>query len=229
MRVCALIPAYNEARRVGKVVAGALRQGVMAVVVDDGSSDGTDEAARKAGATVLRHRDNRGKGEALKTGFGHAVDQRMDAVITLDGDGQHDTAEIPKFITHGERYSSDIVLGCRMGDVESMPRIRKWTNQVTSAVISRLAHVRIRDSQSGYRLIRTTVLEELDLFSEKYDLESEILVQAARAGFRISEVPVRTIYDGSTSDIHPGLDTLRFIRLALRLTLRGQGKRRAPR
>lgn len=219
MKVCALIPAFNEGARVGRVVEGARRKGVPAVVVDDGSSDDTAEAARRAGATVLRHEENRGKGEALKTGFTAAIEQGWGAVITMDGDGQHDPEEIPRFIDHAERRASDVVIGCRMGDVASMPFLRWWTNEMTSAVISRLAHTRIKDSQSGYRLIRTRVLRSLDLVSEKYDLESEILVRAARQGFRISEVPVRTIYEGSPSSINPGLDTLRFIRLALRLMI----------
>lgn len=219
MRACALIPAYNESARIGDVVEGARGQGVTVVVVDDGSTDGTEEAARRGGATVLRHPRNRGKGEALKTGFRYAIEQGVDAVITLDGDGQHDPAEIPEIVARAEQEGSDIVLGCRMGDVSRMPLLRIWTNQITSAVLSRLAHTRISDSQSGYRLIRTRALRSLDLVTRKYDLESEILVRAARRGFRISEVPVRTIYEGSESKIHPGLDTLRFIRLALRLIL----------
>ncbi|MCZ6689384.1 MAG: glycosyltransferase family 2 protein [Planctomycetota bacterium] len=222
MKVCAIIPAFNEASRIAGVVGGVQDRGVTPVVIDDGSADTTADAARREGAVVLRHSSNLGKGVALMTGFKHALDRGLDAVITLDGDGQHDPAEIPKFISHAERGGDDMVLGSRMGDVVSMPLIRKWTNQATSAVVSRLAHARIMDSQSGYRLIRTRVLRAVDLVSLRYDLESEILIQAARRGFRISEIPVRTIYEGSTSDIRPGLDALRFIRLVLRLAWTGK-------
>jgi glycosyltransferase involved in cell wall biosynthesis len=184
--------------------------------VDDGSSDRTAEAAERSGAIGIRHLENLGKGGALKTGFARVLADGFDAVITLDADGQHDPSEIPRFLRASEG-GAHVVVGCRMDDVSTMPWIRKWTNQATSAVLSRLAHVRIRDSQSGYRLIRAEVLQDLELVSNRYDLESEILVRAARRGFRIAEVPIRTIYAGGPSSIRPGVDALRFVRLVLRL------------
>jgi glycosyltransferase involved in cell wall biosynthesis len=217
MQVAAVIPAYNEATRIRPVIENVIRQGIPAVVIDDGSGDETSEVATDAGATVIRHPGNRGKGEALKTAFRYAVERNLEAIVTLDGDGQHDPAEIPRLVAEAERKAADIVVGCRMDDVASMPLIRKGTNLLTSAILSRLAHARIRDSQSGFRLIRTRVLRAVNLVSQNYDLESEILVRAARKGFRIAEVPVRTIYAGSPSSIRPGIDAVRFVRLVLRL------------
>jgi glycosyltransferase involved in cell wall biosynthesis len=217
MQVTAIIPAYNEAARIRPVVENVVRQGIPAVVIDDGSHDDTTSVAERAGATVIRHEINRGKGEALKTAFRHAIDSDLETIVTLDGDGQHDPAEIPRLVHHAMRKNADIVVGCRMDDVATMPLVRRWTNLLTSAVLSRLAHARIRDSQSGYRLIRTRVLRNVRLVTGNYDLESEILVRAARKGFRIAEVPIRTIYAGSPSSIHPGIDALRFVRLCLRL------------
>jgi glycosyltransferase involved in cell wall biosynthesis len=217
MQVTAIIPAYDEATRIRPVVESVIHQGIPAVVIDDGSQDDTTAVAQDAGATVIRHEINRGKGEALKTAFRYAIDHDLEAIVTLDGDGQHDPAEIPRLVSHATQKDADIVVGCRMDDVATMPLVRKWTNLLTSAVLSRLAHARIRDSQSGYRLIRTRVLRNVRLVTRNYDLESEILVRAARKGFRIAEVPIRTIYAGSPSSSHPGIDALRFVRLCLRL------------
>ena len=218
MNVCAVIPAYNEAARVAPVVRGVLERGVTPLVVDDGSADDTSAVATDAGATVLRLPENRGKGVALKTAFGWAVERGLDAVVTMDADGQHDPAELPKFLRQAERKRADIVVGSRMGDVRTMPFVRLMTNFWMSALLSHVAGVRMPDTQSGYRLIRTRVLRTVRLVSDRYDMESELLVRAARLGFRITDVPIRTIYSGGPSSIRPGVDTLRFLRLLLRLS-----------
>jgi glycosyltransferase involved in cell wall biosynthesis len=210
-RVIALIPAYNEATRVGEVVARARQQVDEVVVIDDGSNDGTAAAAEKAGARVLRHEQNRGKGGAIATALDYFGRSDAEFAILLDADGQHDPAEIAEFVETAGREQADIVVGNRMGDTEEMPVVRRLTNEFTSWVTSKLAGQRIPDSQCGYRLLRRSVLEDLRLSTARFETEAEMLVQAARAGHKIINLPIRTIYESDhTSHIHPLRDTIRF-------------------
>ncbi|MCX6356430.1 MAG: glycosyltransferase family 2 protein [Candidatus Aureabacteria bacterium] len=216
MNACAVIPAFNEAEHIGAVVAGVRVYLPKVIVVDDGSSDGTAEAARRAGAVVILHEKNRGMGVAMKTGMGSAFDGGYDVVIVLDGDGQHDTAEIPLFLEAARRGDGDIIVGNRMGNTEGMPLTRYLTNRFTSFCISKVAGQRIPDSQCGYRCVNKKAFMSMCFRTERYDTESEILIDAARAGCRIGTVPVRTIYGAETSKINPFLDAIRFFKLLLR-------------
>jgi glycosyltransferase involved in cell wall biosynthesis len=214
MKLIALIPAYNEAERIGDVVAGARRQVEEVVVVDDGSVDETATVAERAGAKVLRHRENRGKGAAIATALDYFGRSEAELAIFLDADGQHDPTEIGKFVEATEKEGVDVVVGTRMSDVRRMPRVRLWTNQFTSWVTSRLAGQRIPDSQCGYRLLRRTVLKDLKFSTARFETETEMLIQAGRAGHKIISVPIRTIYEcGRASRIHPWRDTVRFFKL----------------
>lgn len=210
----ALIPAYNEQARVGAVVGQALRYVDEVVVVDDGSTDDTATLAEQAGARVLRHERNCGKGMAIATAldcFG-----RSDAAfaVLLDADGQHDPSEIGKFIEAAESENADVVVGTRMNDLSSMPWVRRWTNQFTSLVTGRLVRQKIPDSQCGFRLLRRNVLMDLKFSTARFETETEMLIQAGRAGHKIANVPIRTIYEaGRTSRIHPWRDTVRFFKL----------------
>lgn len=185
------------------------------VVIDDGSDDQTFEIARMAGASILRHEKNKGKGEALKTGFRYAQKKNYHALVTMDADLQHDPESIPDFVRMAEN-TSGIIIGTRKRNLKIMPFARWLTNNLTSAIVSVLSSQSVRDSQSGYRLISTEVLKNLKLESKKYDLESEILIKAKRKGFKIDEVPVKTIYGGGKSFINPLIDTGRFIKLMWR-------------
>jgi glycosyltransferase involved in cell wall biosynthesis len=185
------------------------------LLVDDGSADDTADTARGLGLTVIVHEQNQGKGMALRTGFAAAIDAGADAVITLDSDGQHLPSEAIRFVEAWER-GADVVVGDRMRGNENMPWLRKRTNEFTSWVISSLAGAKIPDTQNGYRLFDAKVLREVTLESLRYDMESEILIRAARRGFSIASVPVSTIYHDEESSIHPFVDTLRFIRLVWR-------------
>jgi glycosyltransferase involved in cell wall biosynthesis len=220
MKTLVIIPCKNLEGEVGGVVKGiaALGLDLDVVVVDDGSTDATSEAAGKAGAHVLRHEENLGKGAALKTGFEYAVARGYDAVITMDGDGQHDPSAIPDFIDAIERTGADIIVGTRMHAVGEMPRLRVWTNRTTSRIVSFLARQRIPDSQSGYRMIRTKVLRDVvkAFVTTRYDTESELLIRAARRGYRTAAVGIRSIYRGTVSHINPVVDTFRFVRLVAR-------------
>ncbi len=216
-KICAVIPAYNEARAIRAVVGAAVDNADAVVVVDDGSSDGTGQAAEAAGALVITHEVNLGKGQALATGIAWAVENGFDAAVTLDADGQHDPSQIPRFVDRFRTTGADIVLGTRMYNRGNMPLVRALTNLVTSIVISCIAGQRITDSQSGYRLLKCATVGALPVTGARFDAESEILVKAARAGLTIREVPISAIYRGEASSINAFRDTCRFIFLALRL------------
>lgn len=220
MRTLVAIPSKNLERTIGNVVREvlALDLDLDVLVVNDGSTDGTSRAAREAGATVVEHPVNRGKGAALRTAFAYALEHGYGAVITMDGDEQHDPGTIPRFVAALEKGSADLVVGTRMHAVGDMPAIRRWTNRTTSRIVSRLAGQEIPDSQSGYRIHRSELLREIAgrLVTSKYDTESEILIRAGRKGYTIAALPIESIYTDSVSHINPVVDTLRFIGLAVR-------------
>lgn len=212
MKVVALIPAYNAGETVGQVAAGAMKYVPDVVVVDDGSTDGTAHASREAGANVLSHPANRGKGEALKTGFAYALLNGYDAVLTIDADTQHDPDEIPKLLAEFSK-GADIVIGARLRDRAKVPKARYYTNMVGVICISWRAEQYIEDTQSGFRVYRSSVLDGLPLTTSRFDTESEILIRAGRRGAKIVCVPVRTIYSEdivSRSHFRPVYDTYRI-------------------
>jgi len=216
VNVLAVIPARDAAGTIASVVRGIQEAipGSSVIVVDDGSSDGTGARARDAGAVVVRHEVNQGKGAALQTGFDEALRLGADAVIALDADGQHDPMLAPGLLR--ALQDCDLVIGSREGDRTGMPWLRRKTNDVTTWWVSHLARQRIPDSQSGYRAIRATVLQAVRPESRRFEYESEFLIGAARKGFRIGEAPITTLYNAPGSHIHPVRDTLRFIRLVIR-------------
>jgi len=219
MKPCALIPAFNEEKHIGKAVAGVSCYVTKVIVVDDGSADGTARAARDAGAEVVTHRRNLGKGAALRSGLSKAFEEGYDPVVILDADGQHDCREIPLFLEAAQGEGADIVVGNRMGETERMPLVRYLTNKVTSYFVSRLAGQRIPDSQCGFRLISEKAFRNIKFETSRYDTESEMLIEAGRAGCTISSIPVRTIYGCEKSRINPLVDTVRFIKLVVKHTL----------
>jgi glycosyltransferase involved in cell wall biosynthesis len=216
VRAIAVIPAKDASATIADVVRGlrSAAPDLGIIVVDDGSADATAERAREAGATVVRHERNLGKGAALQTGFDAAVAAGADRVLALDADGQHEPQCAPRLLQALD--GADVVVGSRNADRRGMPWIRKATNDVTSWWVSRLAGQRIEDSQSGYRAVRAPVVLAVRPESRRFDYESEFLVAAARAGFRIASVPIPTLYNAPSSHIHPMRDTFRFIRFVLR-------------
>jgi len=211
-----VIPARDAEATLGAVVRGmkkALPEATV-LVVDDGSTDATSEAARDAGADVIRHEVNRGKGAALQTGFDEASRRGVESVITLDADGQHDPACAPGLL--GALDASDVVIGSRDRDRAGMPWIRRATNSVMTSIVSGLAGTKIEDTQSGYRAIRSEVLAAVRPGSFRFEYESEFLIEAGRKGFRIGSVPIPTLYNAPRSHIDPFRDTVRFIRLLFR-------------
>jgi glycosyltransferase involved in cell wall biosynthesis len=216
VKLSVIIPYFNEARHITDVLDAVRQEGTPKeiIVVDDGSTDDTAVVAEKAGARVLRHEQNRGKGGAIATALDCFGGSDAEFAIFLDADGQHDPAEIKKFMEMAQRENADVVVGTRMNDVRDMPRVRRWTNQFTSWVTGKLARQKIPDSQCGYRLLRRVVLKDFKFSTARFETETEMLIQAARANHKIANVPIRTIYEaGRASRIRPWRDTMRFFRL----------------
>ncbi len=212
-RILVAIPAYNAANTISTLVdqLEKLYPHIAILVVDDGSTDATDEVVRVHGATIINHDQNLGKGMALRTAFNFAMENEFDAVVTMDADLQHDPMEVQLFL---EEFVDDatILLGVRhLGP--GMPFSRKISNTLSTFVASVFAGVRIHDSQCGFRLIPTRILRSLELVSRHYDLEPELIIRAARAGYRLRDIPIKTIYNNSSSSIKPARDTLRFLKL----------------
>ena len=221
-RFAIAIPAFEAAATVAAVVRRALVQVPDVVVVDDGSGDGTGEAARRAGARVLTHDVNRGKGRALKTAFDHLFFAGFDAVVTIDADGQHPPEEAPKLIDPW-RHGADLVLGTRDHLFEAMSAVRRASNASSSWLIGHVAGATLPDCQTGYRLYTRELIETLGFPEPRFEAESAVLVRAVRHGFKIVGVPVRLDEpDGrATSHYRPFVDSLRIAGAVTRARLEG--------
>ena len=213
-----IIPAYNASSTlftlIEQISAFIGRENIL--VVDDGSKDDTFDLANKSRVKVLQHKRNKGKGEALLTGFRYALDNGYDAAITMDADLQHHPKFIPDFLEKYRHNSPDIIIGTRKIELKTMPFSRWLTNNLTSIIVSVLGGTKVRDSQSGYRLISAIVLKRIRLITKKYDLESELLIKGGRMKFKIDSVFISTIYREGRSFINPLVDTKRFIKLMWR-------------
>jgi len=219
MRVAALIPAYQAAAHLGGVIdrLAALRPAPDVLVVNDGSADDTAEVARRHGARIESFAMNRGKGHALLAGF-EAL-REYDAVVTLDADGQHPPENFPEFVAAAER-GADLVLGSRVRSAD-MPASRRFANAFSSGWTTLLAGQKVSDSQCGYRLYRREALVRTPLTAGRYEFETEIVVRAARLGFRLAEVPIPTVYGEEKSQIHAFRDVPRIVGVMMRLTVEG--------
>ncbi|MEO0415813.1 MAG: glycosyltransferase family 2 protein [Verrucomicrobiota bacterium] len=215
-KLVVVIPAYCEVGKIGETVLAALPFCPSIIVVDDGSGDGTADAARTAGAEVIVHQVNQGKGGALQTGFARALELGADVIVTLDADGQHDPAEIEDFMAKFRDQNVDVLVGNRMTANRNMPWIRRRTNQFMSWLLSQIMQQRVPDTQNGYRLYRSDVIPFTQTDSHGFAAESEQLLYIADQGFRIGSVPVRTIYQDEVSSIHPIQDTARFFKMIFR-------------
>ncbi len=213
-KILALIPAYNEAGHIRDVVTGA-RTHLSVLVVNDGSTDDTATRAEEAGATLLDQIPNQGKGAALRAGFRWALDAGYEAVITLDADGQHDPAEIPKFLDAYADDQADLIIGAR--EFEDMPPIRRLANTVGRWSFSWAIGQPILDNQSGYRLISRRLTEAILISGEAgFEFEVEMIVICVRLGFTLDWVPIRTIYADEGSHIRPWHHTVNFFRMVWR-------------
>jgi glycosyltransferase involved in cell wall biosynthesis len=209
--VCAaVIPCLNEARAIGPLVTAVRRHVPQVFVVNDGSADDTAACAALAGATVITHACNLGKGAALQSGWRRASETRLQWVLTLDGDGQHSAEDIPAFFELAERTGAAMVIGNRMHEPSGMPWLRRVVNRWMSARLSKAAGQELPDSQSGFRLISLPVLNTISVTTTHFEIESEVLLAFAHMGHRIEFVPIQAFYKEEQSKIHPLKDTLRW-------------------
>jgi len=194
MKICAVIPTFNNETTISEVVEKARCEIDHMVVVDDGSTDETARLAEDAGAHVIRVSKNKGKGNALRIGFRYALANNFDAIITLDADLQHDPSEIPKFIKHHATNKSRIVIGARLHGRGKMPCVRYANNIIGTYTFSWLIGQPIEDSQCGFRLYDREVMENIHILNDGFEAEADILLRAGKRGYRIGFVPIRTIY-----------------------------------
>lgn len=212
MNICVLIPSFNEEKTIGWLVRSVLELGYHAVVMDDGSRDNTAQVARAHGAEVFVNDRNLGKGATLRKGFEILKERDYDALVIMDADGQHLPKDIAQFVKLYQEKKPGVIVGNRMSRAKGMPLVRWLTNRVMSYFLSKKCGQAVPDSQCGFRLIDRAVLKKLSLHTEKFEIESEILMEASKHGFTILSVPITTVYEGQHSDIHPVKDTVRFFK-----------------
>jgi glycosyltransferase involved in cell wall biosynthesis len=224
LHVAALIPAYQAAATVGGVVRGVLDRVPQVVVVDDGSTDATAAAARDAGAAVVRHAANRGKGAALVTGLAHLAAAGATHALTLDADGQHLPSEIPKLLAATARAPRALVVGVRMKEGHEIRGINRFGNWVADRLMTAIAGTALPDTQSGFRVYPIAATLALGARGSRFDFETEILLRAARAGVPLEGVPVGVHYPPvaeRVSHFRPWVDTARIVRTVARIMLGG--------
>jgi glycosyltransferase involved in cell wall biosynthesis len=216
-QTAAVIPAYQDERHIGDIVRRTRERLEHVLVVDDGSSDQTAQRAREAGAEVIVHNQNRGKGEAIKTGLAHWLKREVTWVSLLDSDGQHLPEEIDRFLAAAACATPPtFLIGNRMNNLAGMPYIRRVVNRYMSRRISRLCGQEIPDTQCGFRMVDQQLVPELLRGGNRFEYETEVLIIASRKGYRIESVPISTVYSDQVSKIHPMRDALRFLKLMWR-------------
>ena len=229
-QTAAVIPAYQDEKHIGDIVRRVRQQLDQVLVVDDGSTDRTAQRAREAGAEVITHDQNRGKGEAIKTGLARwlgaantspptagGLDREVTWVSLLDSDGQHLPEEIDRFLSAAARTTQPtFLIGNRMNNVTGMPIIRRVVNRYMSRQISRVCRQEIPDTQCGFRMLDHQLIPELLGGGDRFDYETEVLIIASRKGYRIESVPITTVYTDQVSKIRPLRDALRFLKLMWR-------------
>lgn len=208
-RFAVVIPAYNEVATIADIARRALQHTDRVIIVDDGSSDGTADTLQDLPLTVLRNETNVGKGESLLRGARRAVAEGAQAIITLDGDGQHRPEDIPRLVQAAVDTPDTIILAARLRNRDCAPPMRRFANRFADFWISWAAGYRIRDSQSGFRLYPAALFQPCPTHSDKFVFESEILIDAARRGIYSHSVAIDTVYHRNARDSHyrPALDT----------------------
>ena len=208
---CAVvIPCFNEGSSIAPLVSAIHRHLPAVIVVDDGSTDETEASARIAGAEVVRHGRNLGKGAALKTGLSLALRRGFEWALTLDGDGQHAPDDLPAFVACAEETGARLVIGNRMHNAAAIPWLRRRVNRWMSRKISQRAGRHLPDTQCGFRLIHLETWVGLPLETEHFEVESETLLAFLAAERRVEFVPVQVINRKRSSHISPVTDTIRW-------------------
>jgi glycosyltransferase involved in cell wall biosynthesis len=202
-RWCVLIPCLNEEAAIQSVVESVLALGAPVIVIDDGSDDRTPEIVGALPVTLLRHEERCGKGEALRHGFREALRQGYEAVLTMDGDGQHLASDIPRIVAAAAQYPGHIVIGARLLDREQQPKGRRRANAVADWGISWACGQPIADTQSGQRWYPRAALDLVDLPAENFVFEAAILIAASREKkLGVVSVPIASRYHGAFRPSH---------------------------
>ncbi len=217
------IPAYNEEVGIGSVILQASEYASEVVVVDDGSTDQTVPVAREAGATVVEHEANAGKGAAVQTLFDHVTGQSFDALVLIDGDGQHVPSDIPEVVSPVSDGESDLVVGSRYleesGEDET-PRYRRFGQRVLDMLTIGSSRTNVTDSQSGFRAFSPKAVEELELNSQSFGVESEMISEASSKGLAIEERSIDVRYEGidgqTQNPLRHGLTVVTFLLMLIR-------------
>ena len=194
MSTLVCIPAFNEEHVIDKVIKNCLKYADHVVVCDDGSIDNTYEVADAAGANVIRHEKNCGKGEAFQSLFQFARHSNVDVIVTIDGDGQFLPEEIPKLVKKIESNEADVVIGYRFDGAAEMPNYRKFGNKILDKMTNMATELSVRDTQSGFRAYSKNIIKLIDFKKKGFGVDTEILINAAKNGARISEEKVSVIY-----------------------------------
>jgi glycosyltransferase involved in cell wall biosynthesis len=211
VKTCAaVIPCFNEARTIAPLVAAVRQYLPLVMVVDDGSTDDTAALARDAGAMLVSHRRNLGKGAALRTGLSLAWKQGFEWALTLDGDGQHAPGDLPSLLQCAGQTGVSLVIGNRMHHARAIPWLRRQVNRWMSRKLSQCAGRFLPDTQCGLRLIHLATWAALPLQTHRFEVESETVMAFLAAGQRVEFVPIRVIRSGRRSRIRPVADTLRW-------------------
>ena len=221
-----VIPAYNEVATIRDVAARALKSCTQVIVVDDGSVDGTAQALDGLAVQLLRNDHNLGKAASLWRGAQVALESGVDAAVTLDGDGQHMPEDIPRLAAAARKNPGSIVIGARLADRSAIPKLRYFANRAAVFWLSWACGQRLDDSQSGFRVYPAELFRKVSVSHDRqhgFVFESEILIEAARFGYRCTMVPISALYrPGARASYYRHLDTLRIIRMvAWKLLSRG--------
>lgn len=211
MNIFVVIPGFNEGKRIRDVIEKTKRYSQNIIVVDDGSTDTTYEEAEASGVHVLKHIINLGKGAALKTGSAYAIEKGADALIYMDSDGQHKPEDIPTLINALE--GKDIVFTYRDIKSKDMPLTKKVGNLGLNFILKALFHIHVNDSQSGYKILTTKTYKQMNLASNDYLIESEMVAKTGKLHLRFTQIPIHTVYQ----DKYKGTTVIDGVGIGLRM------------
>lgn len=218
MKVCAVIPALNEATRIAPVIRGAQKYVDTVIVVADGSTDGTPDIAREAGALVIEHVINCGAGAATMTGLEVARQAGFDVAVTIDADGQHDPRDIPRLLKTLQEEHADLVIANRFGQKNSIPWIRRFANFIGNVLTFTVTGLYLPDTQCGFKIFGPKALQNIDLRMSGFEFCTEIIREASRFKWRIVSVPSKVMYSEYT--LAKGQSFASGLRTAAKILLR---------
>ena len=218
MKIVAIIPAYNEATRVGAVVIGAKKYVDEVIVVSDGSTDGTAEVARAAGARIIEHPINSGAGAATMTGLEAARSLGFDVAVTIDADGQHSPEDIPRLLKVLEDERADLVIANRFGGKNHIPLIRRMLNNAGNVITFAVTGLYLPDTQCGFKVFGPKALREVELRMSGYEFCTEIVGEAAKHRWKVISIPAKVVYSEYT--LAKGQSVANAMKIACKILLR---------